>query len=137
MIERKVYHDGLFVVTKCSGRITSEELIGSQYWMVENFGKEIKPGFSQIFHALEADTGAITEDDMRRVAQINLHYSEKRGSFSMAILAAKPFPVALARLHKLLSSAASIRVEIFSELDVAYQWLDIQPLTTTVDGRAD
>jgi len=127
MIERKVYHDGLFVVTKCRGKITSKELIGRQYWMVENFGKEIKPGFSQIFDALEADTGAITEDDIHRVAQINLHHSEERGSFSMAILAAKPFPVALARLHKLLSSTASIRVEIFSDVDEAYQWLGFQP----------
>ncbi len=38
MIEQNVYHDGVLVVTKCSGSITAEELISSQYWMVDNFG---------------------------------------------------------------------------------------------------
>jgi len=35
----------------------------------------------------------------------------------MAILAVKPYPLALAKLHKLLSVAANIRVEIFSDID--------------------
>ena len=126
MIEREIYDDGLFIVTRCSGMITAKELIGSQYWMVENFATKIKPGFSQIFDALAADTQAITEDDIHRVAQINIHHAKERGSFSMAILAAKPFPLALARLHKLLSSAASIRVEIFGDEEAAYQWLGRQ-----------
>ena len=135
MIERKIYHDGLFVVTRCTGKITAKELIASQYWMVENFGTKIKPGFSQIFDALLADIDAITEDDIHRVAQINIHYAKERGSFSMAILAAKPFPLALARLHKLLSPAASIRAETFSEVDAAYQWLGIQQPAAEIDGR--
>ncbi|MCK4834121.1 MAG: hypothetical protein KAT12_05065, partial [Gammaproteobacteria bacterium] len=119
MIERKIYHDGLLVITRCSGKVTTDELIKSEYWMVNNFGEKIKPEFSQIFDALEADTEAVTEDDIRRVAQINLNHGEERGSFSMAILAVKPYPMALARLHKLLSAAANINVEIFSDIDTA------------------
>jgi len=126
MIERNIYKDGAFIVTRCSGRLTAKELIASQYWMVENFGSSIKPGFSQIFDAMAADTDDISEDDIHRVAQINIHHAKERGSFSMAILATKPYPLALARLHKLLASAAGIRVEIFSELEDAYQWLGIQ-----------
>jgi len=135
MIERKLYHDGLLVLTRCSGKIAAEEIIGSEYWMVENFGTIIKPGFSQIFDALEADTSEITEDDIHRVAQINIHHGKDRGRFSMAILAAKPFPLALARLHKLLSSAADIRVEIFSDAEEAYHWLGVQP--PDVDALVD
>ena len=126
MIERNIYHDGLLVVTKCSGEVTAEELIKSEYWMVNNFGGEIKPGFGQIFDALEADTNAITENDIHRVAQINLNHGEERGSFTMAILAVKPYPLALAKLHKLLSVASHIRVEIFSDSEAAYKWLGIQ-----------
>lgn len=137
MIERNIYYDGQLIVTRCSGQITAKELIASQYWMVENFGTKIKPDFSQVFDALTADTSAISEDDLHRVAQINLHHAKERGRFSMAILAAKPYPLALARLHKLLSSAASIRVEIFSELEKAYQWLDIQPPTAENNGKED
>ena len=125
MIERKIYHDGLLVITRCSGKVTTDELIKSEYWMVNNFGEKIKPEFSQIFDALEADTEAVTEDDIRRVAQINLNHGEERGSFSMAILAVKPYPMALARLHKLLSAAANINVEIFSDIDTAYEWLGV------------
>ena len=54
MIERKIYQDGMLVVTKCSGEVTAEELIKSEYWMVDNFGGVIKPGFCQIFDALDA-----------------------------------------------------------------------------------
>jgi len=135
MIERNIYQDGMFIVTRCSGQIAGKELIASQYWMVENFGTKIKPGFSQIFDAMAADTEAITEDDIHRVAQINIHHAKERGNFSMAILAAKPYPLALARLHKLLSSAAGIRVGIFSELDDAYQWLGIQAPTAESDEQ--
>ena len=137
MIERTIYYDGALIVTRCSGKITAKELIASQYWMVENFGTKIKPGFSQVFDARVADTSAISEDDIHRVAQINIHHTKERGSFSMAILAVKPYPLALARLHKLLSSAASIRVEIFSELDAAYQWLGVQPPVAEIDVQGD
>ncbi len=135
MIERNVYHDGMLVVTKCRGNITAEELISSQYWMVDNFGDAISPGFSQLFDALEADTSAITENDIHRVAQINLHHGRTRGNFSMAILAIKPYPLALAKLHKLLSVAANIRVEIFSDIDTAYNWLEIQPPGSGQDAK--
>ena len=136
MIERKIYHDGLFVLTKCSGIVTAEELISSEYWMVENFGGKIKPGFSQIFDALDADTTAVTENEIHRVAQINLNHGAERGRFSMAILAAQPHPLVLAKLHKLLSVAAHIRVEIFSDIDAAYKWLGVQKPDADLDGRA-
>lgn len=126
MIERKIYQDGSLVVTKCSGEITTEELIKSEYWMINNFGGEIKPGFCQIFDALDADADNITENDIHRVAQVNLNHGEERGSFSMAILAVKPYPLALAKLHKLLSVAAHIRVGIFSDSEAAYKWLGVQ-----------
>ncbi len=136
MIERKIYDEGLLVVTKCSGKVTAEELIDSEYWMVDNFDGKIKPGFSQIFDALDADTDAITENEIRRVAQINLNHGSERGNFSMAILAVKPYPLVLARLHKLLSVAAHIRVEIFSDIDAACKWLGVQVPDADLDGHA-
>lgn len=123
MIERKITHDGLLVLTKCSGKITPEELVDSTHWMINNYGDLIKPGFSQLFDALDADTAAISEDDIHRIAHINLNLGRNRGGFTMAILTVKPYPQALAKLHKLLSAAANIRVEIFSNIDAAYQWL--------------
>ncbi len=123
MIERKVFYDGMLVVTKCSGLVTVEELTASAHWMVDHYGDAIKPGFSQVFDALEANTDDVTEQDIHRIAHINLSQGSKRGSFSMAILAAKPYPQALARLHKLLSAAANIRVEIFCDYNTAYKWL--------------
>ena len=125
MIERKIYKEGLLVVTKCSGKVSADELIQSEYWMVDNFGGKIKPGFSQIFDALDADVDAITENEIHRVAQINLRHSLERGRFSMAILTVRPYPIALAKLHKLLSAASNIQAENFSDIDAAYKWLGI------------
>lgn len=126
MIERKIYNDGLLVVTTCSGKVTADEMIKSEYWMVDNFSRKIMPGFNQVFDAMAADTDDISEDDIRRVAHINISHGKERGEFSMAILAVRPYPLALARLHKLLSVTANIRVEIFSNIDDAYQWLGIK-----------
>ena len=125
MIEREVFDDGKLVVTRCSGKVTVEELISSAYWMVDNYGGVLKPGFSQVFDALDADTSAISEEDIHRVAHINLSQGSHRHGFTMAILAMKPYPQALARLHKLLSAAADIRVEIFCDYKTAYQWLGL------------
>lgn len=123
MIEREIYENGELVITHAYGPVTGEELIDSAHWMIRQFGRRIQPGFCQLFDALEADTAQISEDDIHRVAHINLHHGRQRGSFSMAILAAKPYPKALARLHKLLAGPADIRVEIFSERDKALLWL--------------
>jgi len=125
MISREIHNDGLLVVTECSGKVTAEELFTSANWMVDNFGGLVKPGFKQMFIALDADTHAITEEDIHRVAHINMLHGANRGGFTMAILAAKPYPVVLARLHKILSSVAGIHVEIFSDLDAAYEWLEV------------
>jgi len=128
MLERKVYLDGALVVTRCSGVVTGEELVNSANWMVNNFGEVIKPGFSQFFDAKGAITHEVSEEEIHRIAQINMSHSRERGRFTMAILAVKPYPQALARLHKLLSTASNIRVELFDDVDKAYRWLlDINP----------
>lgn len=128
MIERNIFLQGSLVVTNCTGIVTAEELLKSADWMVENFGDAIKPGFSQFFDAKEVVTHEVTDGEIHRIAQINMSHAEQRGRFTMAILAVKPYPRTLARLHKLLSAAANIRVEIFDDVDKAYRWLlDLNP----------
>lgn len=123
MIERDIYHHGRLVVTQCRRMVTADELMQSAHWMVNHFGEEIQPGFCQLFDALGADTRAITEEDIHHVAHINLNHGRDRGHFSMAIVADQPYQIALAKLHKILSEAAEISVEIFAEIDPALQWL--------------
>ena len=132
MIERKIYQDGLLVITRCSGVLNAEELIQSAHWMVKNYGGDIKPGFSQIFDALDANADAITEEDIHHVAHINLNQGHHRLGFSMAILAVKPYPLALAKLHKLLAAASGINVELFSDIETAYKWLKMNNLDPDV-----
>ena len=139
MIERKIYQDGLLVVTRCSGALSTEELIESAHWMVNNYGEVIKPGFCQIFDALDANADAISEEDIHHVAHINLNQGRDRLGFSMAILAEKPYPVALAKLHKLLSAASSINVGLFVDIESAYKWLslnNLNPEITLLDKEA-
>jgi len=123
MIKREIYNNGMLVVTRCSGAITVDELVQSAHWMLDNYGGEVKPGFSQVFDARNVNTDAITEEDIHRIAHINLNRGTSRGGFSMAILAMKPYPLALAKLHKVLAVASDIEVEIFSDYEEAYSWL--------------
>lgn len=128
MLKRNIYLDGALVVTKCTGIVTGEELIDSTNWMVRHFGETIKPGFSQLFDTKNVVTHEVSEDEIHRIAQINMSHSTNRGRFTMAILADKPYPRALARLHKLLSTASNIRVELFDDTNKAYRWLlDVNP----------
>ncbi len=133
MIVQEIYHDGLLVVSKCSGKVTSKELMDSKHWMINNFGGLIKPGFSQLFDVLGADTSALTDDDIHRVAHINLNLGLSRGEFTMAIIAVDPYPIVLAKLHKLLSVAAHIRVDIFNDIDDAYKWLQFKKPELLID----
>ena len=134
MIERKLYNDGRLVLTRCSGVVTPDELIDSAHWMIDHYGREIKPGFRQLFDARRADTVLLTEEVVHRVAHINLNHGRHREGFSMAIVAVKPYPQALARLHKLLSKAAGIQVELFSDVAAACEWLGYHYPLPETDG---
>lgn len=123
MIERDIFHDGMLVVTQCSGILTAEELSSSAMWMVKNFGTNIKPSFCQLFNALEADSSHITEEDIRRVAHINISFAKTRGAFTMAVVAVQPYPLQLANLHKELSTVSDINVKLFEDVNTAYKWL--------------
>ncbi len=128
MLKRNIYLDGALVVTKCTGIVTGDELVNSTNWMIEHFDEAIKPGFSQLFDAKDVVTHEVSEDEIHRIAQINMSHSTDRGRFTMAILADRPYPRALARLHKLLSAASNIQVELFDDVDKAYRWLlDVNP----------
>ena len=94
--------------------------------MIDNFGSVIKSGFCQLFDVMDADTSGISKQDIHRIAHINLNHGLDRGEFTMAIVAEKPYPVVLAKLHKLLSVASHIRVGIFSEADAAYKWMHVK-----------
>ncbi len=123
MIEREIFHDGMLVVTQCSGILTAEELSSSSMWMVKSFGVNIKPGFCQLFNALEADSSNIIEEDIHRVAHINISFAKTRGEFTMAVVAIQPYPLQLANLHKELSAVSNINVKLFDDVNTAYKWL--------------
>ncbi|MBE9568159.1 MAG: hypothetical protein IMF14_05645, partial [Proteobacteria bacterium] len=68
MIKRNICFDGLLVITTCTEKVTGAELIESAHWMIENFDSLMKPGFSQLFDALQADTESVSEDDIHRIS---------------------------------------------------------------------
>lgn len=128
MIKRNVSLDGMLVVAQCSDTLSSEELNNHVAWMVKSFGTLIKPGFSHLFIAINADTHSITEDDIHHIAHINISFAKQRGKFTTAIVANEPYPISLAHLHKTLSTVSNINVEIFNNVSSAYKWLGyVQP----------
>ena len=123
MIKRNVYLDGMLLVAQCTDTLSSEDIINHVMWMVKNFGTLIKPGFSHLFVTIDADIGNITEDNIRHVAHINIGFAKERGKFTTAIVANEPYPISLAHLHRELSTASNINVEIFDNISSAYKWL--------------
>ena len=123
MIKRNVYLDGMLVVAQCTDTLSSEELNNHVAWLVRSFGELIKPGFSHLFIAIDANTDSLTEDDIRHIAHINISFAKTRGEFTTAIVANEPYPISLAHLHKILSKVSNINVEIFNNISSAYKWL--------------
>lgn len=123
MIKRNIYLDGMLVVTQCTGTLNSEELNDHVAWLTRSFGVLIKPGFSHLFIAIDADMHNIIEDDIHHIAHINISLANKRGGFTTAIVANEPYPISLAQLHKTLSTVSNINVKIFNNISSAYKWL--------------
>lgn len=124
MFESKVYNDGTLIVGKMSGVIESQSFINGIFWQIDsrNVG-EVKEGFSQLYYDDDVQKVAVTEADIRRIAEINTGIGVNVGKFRTALVLKNPEVIRLARIHQALAMEHGYEVEIFDNLEDGFSWL--------------
>ena len=131
-IEILVYNDGDYVVGRAYDLLKGSELSDMLFSLINKYQKGIlKSGYKLMFDLRDIDILNIDKSEISRIFQINLTYGQGRGDIKTAILLGRKLDSELAELHKILSKASNISVEIFEFQQAAYDWLDIDPDTIT------
>mgnify|MGYP000017625716 FL=1 len=127
MFESKVYNDGTLIVGKMSGVVEPQSFINGIFWQIDshNVG-EVKEGFSQLYYDLDVDKVLVTEDDIKKIAEINTGLGVNVGRFRTALVLSHPEIIKLARLHQSLARSHGVEVEIFDALDAGFDWLAVK-----------
>jgi len=125
MFDSKVYNDGTLIVGKMSGDIEPQSFINGIFWQIDsrNVG-EVKDGFCQLYFDDDVQNVAVTEDDIRRIAEINTGMGVNVGKFRTALVLKHPEVIRLAKIHQALAKEHGYEVEIFNCLEDGFTWLD-------------
>ena len=131
-IEILIYNDGDYVVGRAYGLLEGQELFDMLFSLIDNNKKGIlNSGYKFMFDLRDIDNFKIDKSDVSRIFQINLAYGQGRGDTRTAILLGSESGRELVELHKILSVASKIPVEIFESQQAAHDWLGIDPDTIT------
>jgi hypothetical protein len=124
MFDSKVYNDGTLIVGKMSGDIELQSFINGIFWQIDsrNVG-EVKDGFSQLYYDDDVQSVDVTEDDIRRIAEINTGIGVNVGRFRTALVLKHPEVVRLAKIHQELAREYGYEVELFDTLEEGFAWL--------------
>ncbi len=127
MLERKVYNKGQLVITRVTGDVKGQELIDYVFWLVDshNIG-EIKSDYDQLVYVENIKSLKIREEDIHRMTEIGMELGQARGKFRTAIIAVRPEEIKLAHLYQSLVKAVGREVEICSNFDQAFAWLECE-----------
>ncbi len=124
MFDSDVYNDGSLIVGKMSGDVELQSFINGIFWQIDsrNVG-EVKRDFNQLYYDDGVDSVAVTEEDVRRIAEINTGIGSNMGAFRTALVLSHPEIIRLARIHQALAKEHGYEVEIFSTLKQGFHWL--------------
>ena len=124
MFVSNVYNEGSLIVGQMSGLIEPQSFINGIFWQIDsrNVG-EVQEGFSQLYYDTGVEQVAVNEDDIRRIAEINLGIGMHAGSFRTALVLSDPEIIRLARIHQGLTKEHGFEVEIFNNLESGFKWL--------------
>ncbi|VAX09597.1 hypothetical protein MNBD_GAMMA25-2224 [hydrothermal vent metagenome] len=121
----KIFNDGLTVIATASGCVTGEEFTDYAFWLIKNHGALLKPNLQHMIICRQLEDIQVTEQDIHRLAHINLTYGAGRGKIHTAIVSQNSEVKKLASLHKTLSQLANIEVALFENHTKALDWLDV------------
>ena len=83
------------------GVVEPQSFINGIFWQIDsrNVG-EVKEGFSQLYYAADVISVAVTEDDIRRIAEINTGIGINTGGFGTALVLNHQEVIRLAKFHQ-------------------------------------
>lgn len=124
MFVSKIYNDGSLIVGKMSGVVEPQSFINGIFWQIDsrNVG-EVKEGFSQLYYDDDVESVTVTDNDIRRIAEINTGIGVTVGQFRTALVLKHPEIIRLAKLHQSLAMEHGFQVEIFKNLEDGFAWL--------------
>ncbi len=124
MFESKVYNDGHLIVGKMSGIVEPQGFINGIFWQIDsrNVG-EVKEGFCQLYYDDEVELVTVTDDDIRKIAEINTGIGITVGQFRTALVLTHPEVIRLAKLHQSLAKKHGFDVGLFASLEEGFAWL--------------
>lgn len=124
MFDSTVYNEGALIVGKMSGVIESQSFINGIFWQIDssNVG-EVKEGFSQLYYDGNVESVTVTEDDIRRIAEINTGIGVNTSAYRTALVFKHPEVIRLAKIHQALAQSHGFEVEIFNSLEEGFAWL--------------
>ncbi len=123
-IDHEILNNGQLVISTSTGIISGQDLADHMFWLINQFGSTLNPGYQQIFDTLSAERADIDEEDMKRISQIILTYGQDRGKIATAIVAVRPDIRKLAFYYKSMSEITGIKVEVFADRAKAETWLE-------------
>jgi hypothetical protein len=83
----------------------------------------VKEGFSQLYYDDDIEAVDVTEEDIKRIAEINTGIGVNVGRFRTALVLKHPEVIRLAELHQSLAKKYGFEVEIFNNLEDGFDWL--------------
>ncbi|HEB82640.1 MAG TPA: hypothetical protein ENJ11_07245 [Gammaproteobacteria bacterium] len=124
MFEANVYNDGTLIVGRITGVVEPQSFINGIFWQIDsrNVG-EVKDGFAQLYYDTDIEEIKVTEEDVRRIAEINSGIGINIGRFRTALVISHPEILSLAKLHQQLAQELGQEVELFETLDEGFAWL--------------
>ena len=124
MFDSNVYNEGMLIVGKMSGVVEPQSFINGIFWQIDsrNVG-EVKEGFSQLYYDKDVTSVEVSEQDIRRIAEINTGIGMNVGMFRTALVLSDPDMIRLAKVHQALAKDHGFEVEIFSSLEQGFDWL--------------
>jgi hypothetical protein len=124
MFDSTVYNNGMLIVGKMSGVVEPQSFINGIFWQIDsrNVG-EVKAGFSQLYYDDAVSSVVVTEEDIRKIADIKAGIGANVGTFRTALVLKHPEIIRLARVHQSLAQDQGYEVEIFQSLEQGFLWL--------------
>ena len=124
MFDSAVYNEGRLIVGKMSGVVEPQSFINGIFWQIDsrNVG-EVKAGFSQLYYDEDVVQVLVSEDDIRKIAEIKAGIGVNVAAFRTALVLKHPEVIRLAKIHQALARSQGFEVEIFQRLEQGFAWL--------------
>ena len=124
-IEHIVIQDGEALITQVTGTLTGNEMTEHMFWLIENFGSLLKPGYRQLFDTSEMQEVTVDKSDINRISQIIQTYGANRGKIKTGIVTSNLKGRQMAFAYQALSRVSDVEVKIYDTVDEAIGWLQI------------